>query len=51
MMRSSYLAEPLSSADCSFNEMLSSRLTGWYVNERALKEAVKDSLKVLFQRL
>jgi len=26
-------------------------MTGWYVNERALEEAFKDSFKVLFQRL
>jgi hypothetical protein len=26
-------------------------MTGWNVNERALKEAFKDSVKVLFQRL
>lgn len=55
MALSNYLTEQLSSADCWFNDMCSTRFFSvewrWYVNERALKEASKDSFKILFQCL
>ena len=55
MALSNYLTEQLSSADRWFSDIFSTRFFSvewrWYVNERALKEASKDSFKVLFQRL